>query len=147
MSDIYAFDLALDLCETIPQDVLDLAQWHLGQDSEQAPGEDLSDDSDLDACPLWSGRGTAHRIGGALLGGLVQGARGWGLTVRQEIHAEDLPELKELVEQLARHSVSDGLIGQIRFHESELPDVLFNRSGALVQFSLMQREEVGVLAD
>lgn len=147
MSDIYAFDLALDLRAESSQEVLDLVQWHLGLDSEQVPGGDLSDDSNLDAFPLWSGRGAAHRIGGVLLGGLVHGTRGWALTVRQEIHSEDLPELKELVEQLARHSVSDGLIGQIRFHESELPDVLFNRSGTLVQFSLIQREEVEVLAD
>ncbi|MFC4961958.1 hypothetical protein ACFPFX_37330 [Streptomyces mauvecolor] len=147
MSDIYAFDLALDLRAESSQEVLDLVQWHLGLDSEQVPGGDLSDDSNLDAFPLWSGRGAAHRIGGVLLGGLVHGTRGWALTVRQEIHSEDLPELKELVEQLARHSVSDGLIGQIRFPESELPDVLFNRSGTLVQFSLIQREEVEVLAD
>ncbi|MFI6056188.1 hypothetical protein ACIBCO_39755 [Streptomyces violascens] len=147
MSDIYAFDLALDLRETIPEDVLGVVQWHLGLGPEEAPGGDLSDDSNLDAFPLWSDRGAAHRIGGVLLGELIHGARGWALTVRQEIHSEDLPELKGLVEQLARHSAPDGLIGQIRFHESELPDVLINRSGTLVQFSLTQREEVGVLAD
>ncbi|MFI6469831.1 hypothetical protein ACIBL5_06135 [Streptomyces sp. NPDC050516] len=147
MSDIYAFDLALDLPEATPQNVLAMVQRHLGLEPEEAPVVDPPADDELDAFPLWSGRGAARRIGGVLSGELVRTGHGWSLSVRQEIHAEDLPDLKELVEQLARRAVSEGLIGQIRFHESELPDVLFNRSGNLTQFTLAQEEEVAPLTD
>ncbi|MFE9558906.1 hypothetical protein ACFYOD_36310 [Streptomyces sp. NPDC006703] len=147
MSDIYALDLALDLLETTPEEVLALVRWHLGSELEQAVDGGPSDASEPDAFPLWPGRGPAHRIGGVLLGGLARGVGGWSLTVRQEIHAEDLPDLKELVGQLARYAASEGLIGQIRFHEAELPDALFSRSGNLAQFTLRGEGEVAALAD
>ncbi|MFE9571053.1 hypothetical protein ACFYMW_21445 [Streptomyces sp. NPDC006692] len=147
MSNIYALDLALDLSAATPEEVLALVRWHLGQGLEQAVDGAFSDGSESDAFPLWSGRGPAHRIGGVLLGELARGASGWSLTVRQEIHAEELPDLRGLLGRLTRHGASDGLIGQIRFHETDLPDVLFNRSGNLTQCVLRGREEVVALAD
>ncbi|WP_150494482.1 hypothetical protein [Streptomyces kanamyceticus] len=145
MSDIYAFDLALDLPESTPQDVLTTVRWHLGQ--EQSPDGTSSDDDELDTFPLWAARGASHRIGGALWGSLVQGSRGWSLSVRQEIHAEDLPDLKSLVERLVHHVTQEGLIGQVRFHENEMPDLLCKRNGALVQFALRGWEAEEPLTD
>lgn len=147
MSDIYAFDLALDLLESTPQDVLATVRWHLGQELEQDLHGNSPDDDEPDIFPLWAGRGASHRIGGTLWGSLDQGARSWSLSVRQEVHAEDLPELKGIVERIIRHAVQEGLIGQVRFRENEMPDLLFNRTGALVQFALRGWEAVEPLID
>ncbi|WP_399924767.1 hypothetical protein [Streptomyces kanamyceticus] len=141
MSDIYAFDLALDLAESTPDDVLAAVRWHLGQNSEQERDESAIDGGESDLSPLWGGRGAALRIGGVLWGSLVRGDRKWSLGVRQEIHAEDLEDLKELVERLTRHAVQEGAVGQTRFHEDEIPDLLCNRSGRLIRLRLREREE------
>ncbi|WP_217240421.1 hypothetical protein [Streptomyces sp. AC555_RSS877] len=134
MSDVFAVDLALDFSPTVPSAVLDSVRWHLG-------GRATRDETDVvddmpDFVPLLSGRGPAVRVGGVLTGELFQGADHWSLTARQEIHAELLPELDSLVQMLAYNARTEGVIGQMRFHEEDVPELLINRSGTLVRVPL-----------
>ncbi|WNM30022.1 hypothetical protein RKE30_06205 [Streptomyces sp. Li-HN-5-11] len=138
MSDLFAVDLALDLSPTVPAAVLDRLRRHLGFDV----GGDERDagDETPDFVPLLDRRGPAARIGGVLTGELVQGNGHWSLTARQEIHAELLPDLDELAEMLARNAKVGGVIGQVRFHEEDIPELLINRSGALVKLRLREAD-------
>ncbi|MFF0289244.1 hypothetical protein [Streptomyces sp. NPDC005262] len=136
MSDVYAVDFALDLQSSVPSSVLADLRWHLGI---EAAGESRAEDpvGELgDVFPLLAARGPARRIGGVLVGELTRTAGGWSLTARQEVHAELVPELDLLAERLAWNSSTEGVIGQIRFYEEEIPDLFINRSGALVKASL-----------
>jgi hypothetical protein len=137
MSDMFAVDLALDLSHTVPSAVLDTLRWHLGFNATN-PGADAAEkDVEMpDAVPLLSDRGPAARIGGVLTGELLDGAGHWSLTARQEIHAELLPELDSLVAMLAYNAKTEGVIGQVRFYEEDVPELLINRSGALVRMQL-----------
>ncbi|MFB8024211.1 MULTISPECIES: hypothetical protein [unclassified Streptomyces] len=133
MGDLYAVDLALNLCATVPSALVDELRWHLGS----APGghaDELTGPDDV--FPLLAERGPAARIGGLLTGELHRTGTGWALTARQEVHAESLPGLDPLLEQLARHSATEGVIGQIRFHEEHVPELLISESGCLVRLSL-----------
>ncbi|OLZ69514.1 hypothetical protein AV521_18585 [Streptomyces sp. IMTB 2501] len=136
MSDVFAVDLALDLSPVIPDAVLDDLRWHLGLLDggrtmvDEMPGLE----------PLLAARGPAVRIGGLLTGELVRAADHWSLTARQEVHAELLPELESLVERLAFNATTEGVIGQVRLYEDDVPDVLVNRSGALVRIALRPDE-------
>lgn len=130
MSDVFAVDLALDLAATLPGAVLDDLRWHLGIRDRQ---NDVADELETDQVPLLSARGPATRIGGVLTGELVRAEGHWALTARQEVHAELLPELDSLVERLAFNARTDGVIGQIRFYEEDVPELLINRSGTLVR--------------
>jgi hypothetical protein len=133
MSDLFAVDLALDLSPAVPGAVLDTLRWHLGLDATD--DTDVADDMP-DLVRLLSGRGPATRIGGVQTGELLQSTDHWSLTARQEIHAEFLPELDSLVEMLAYNAKTEGVIGQVRFYEEDVPELLINRSGTLVRMPL-----------
>ncbi|MCX5343922.1 hypothetical protein [Streptomyces atratus] len=133
MSDVYAVDLALDLRASAPSAVLADLRWHLGiKDAADDPADDMTGEIG-DMFPLLAARGPAARIGGVLVGELARTADGWSLTARQEVHAESLPELDSLVVRLARNSGTEGVIGQIRFYEEDVPDLLVSRAGELVK--------------
>ncbi|SMQ18671.1 hypothetical protein SAMN06272771_5125 [Streptomyces sp. Ag82_O1-12] len=143
MSDVFAVDLALDLSPTAPDVVLAHLRRHLEVDRQDdwhlADGnadDGIGDMDRPDFVPLLADRGPAKRIGGLLTGRLLQGPDHWLLTVRQELHAELLPELVELAEMLALHARTDGVIGQVRFYEDDIPELLVNRSGTLVKMPL-----------
>ncbi|MEG8276716.1 hypothetical protein [Streptomyces sp. AHA2] len=131
MSDLYAVDLTLDLSPTVPDTVLELLRLHLG--SEGTGQEDKAE-----FVPLLAGRRPAWRIGGLLTGELLRGEHHWCLTARQEIHAELLPDLMSLAEMLAHHAKTEGVIGQLRWYEDEIPELLVARSGSLVTMDLSQ---------
>ncbi|KOV91579.1 hypothetical protein ADK65_34630 [Streptomyces sp. NRRL B-1140] len=139
MSDVFAVDLALDLSPNLPDAVLAHLRRHLEGDSP----DDGSGEVDWpDFVPLLADRGPATRIGGLLTGRLVQASDHWSLTARQEIHAELLPELVALAEMLAFNARADGVIGQVRFYEDEIPELLINRSGTLVKMPLREAEPI-----
>jgi hypothetical protein len=134
MSDMYAVDLALDLRASVPGTVLADLRWHLGiqaGESDERAGADTGG-----MTPLLAARGPAVRIGGVLVGEFARTGRGWSLTARQEVHAEFLSELDSLAERLVRSSSTEGVIGQIRFYEEDVPDLLINRSGTLLKAPL-----------
>ncbi|MCC2278958.1 hypothetical protein LKL35_26530 [Streptomyces sp. ET3-23] len=64
---------------------------------------------------------------------LADGPRGWFLTARQELHAEELPELHQLMSGLAVHSSPVRPVGHLRFHEEDVPDLLVVRSGTITR--------------
>ncbi|CAL9298289.1 hypothetical protein [Streptomyces sp. SudanB52_2052] len=135
MSDVFAVDLALDLSPTVPEAVLAHLRLHMEGDST----DDDNDEADWpDFVPLLADRGPATHIGGLLTGHLHQGPTHWSLTARQEIHAELLPDLVALAEMLAFNARTDGVIGQVRFYEDEIPELLINRSGTLVKMPLRE---------
>ncbi|MFJ7049431.1 hypothetical protein CTU88_37925 [Streptomyces sp. JV178] len=131
MADLYAVDVSMNLAATVPDAVLSELRRHLGH---EGTGDGL--DEDADDYPLWAERGPAYRIGGVLVGELVGSDRGWALTVRQEIHAEVMAEVEALIEMLALHSATEGVIGQIRFYEDDVPELLLAQSGELMKVSL-----------
>ncbi|MFF3504396.1 hypothetical protein [Streptomyces sp. NPDC003247] len=116
MSDIHELQLNLDLPGSLPPADLALLRRHLG--------EETGEPRHPDAYPLLSARGPAHRIGGTLVGELAPGARGWALTVRQEVHPDEFDELRVLVTWLAARTSTFGTIGCLRFLEHDIPDVL-----------------------
>ncbi|MER5895466.1 hypothetical protein [Streptomyces sp. NPDC001876] len=130
MGDMYAVDLALDLRASVPGAVMDELRRHLGTHPDAREGEPD------DWVPLLAERGPAMRIGGLLVGEVARTGDGWALTARQEVHAELLPDLDALLERLARHCGTEGVIGQIRFYEDHVPELLINESGTLVRTAL-----------
>ncbi len=126
MADLYALDLAFDLVEATPDTVLAEIRRQLTPDEEGAA--------------LLAARGPAWRVGGMLVGEFGPGERGgWALTARQEIHAEQLPDLEDLLMLLAPHIRPPGPVGRIRFYEHESPDLLVLREGRVVQLALDPR--------
>uniref|UniRef100_A0AAU2JXX0 Uncharacterized protein n=1 Tax=Streptomyces sp. NBC_00049 TaxID=2903617 RepID=A0AAU2JXX0_9ACTN len=126
MADLYALDLAFDLVETTPDAVLAEVRRQLAPDPE---GESLLAE-----------RGPAWRVGGMLVGEFGPAERGgWALTVRQEVHAERLPDLEDLLMILAPHIRPPGPVGRIRHYEHESPDLLVLREGRVVQVALDPR--------
>ncbi|MCX4806667.1 hypothetical protein ACFWWM_34285 [Streptomyces sp. NPDC058682] len=122
MADLYALDLAFDLLDTTPDDVLAEVRRHL-------TGEGLL-----------STRGPAWRVGGMLVGEFGPTDRGgWALTVRQEVHEEQLPDLEDLLLLLAPHVRPPGPVGRLRHYEHESPDLLVLREGRVVQLALDPR--------
>ncbi|MFE9723667.1 hypothetical protein ACFYQ5_08740 [Streptomyces sp. NPDC005794] len=134
MSDVYAVDLALNLQASVSSAVLADLRWHLGIEAGENDERGRADTGDM--TPLLAARGPAARIGGVLVGVCTRTDGGWSLTARQEVHAEFLAELDSLVERLAWNSSTEGVIGQIRFHEEDVPDLLVSRSGELVRVRL-----------
>ncbi|MEV7995096.1 hypothetical protein AB0O67_25275 [Streptomyces sp. NPDC086077] len=130
MADMFAVELALDLSPTVPGAVLHTLRWHLGL------GETEPVDATPDLFPLLADRGPATKIGGVLTGELLNGSDHWSLTARQEIHAELLPDLDPLLEMLAAHARWDGVIGQVRFYEEDVPELLVSRTGRMVRVGL-----------
>jgi hypothetical protein len=131
MADLYVVDVSMNLTASLPDAVLSELRWHLGL-GETADGQE----DDAPDYPVWAARGPAKRIGGIRIGELTQAPQGWSLTVRQEVHAESMPQVDALVERLVLHSTTEGVIGQIRFHEDEIPELLLNRSGVLTKAPL-----------
>ncbi|MBM7439032.1 hypothetical protein [Streptomyces sp. HB132] len=144
MGDMYALDLALNLRATTPGAVVDELGRHLGVATgtgaglpEGTAGVETGEPTEpADVFPLLAERGPAARIGGLLVGELHRTAHGWALTARQEVHAESLPDLDPLLARLAQHSSSEGVIGQIRFYEDHVPDLLISEAGTLFRMSL-----------
>lgn len=84
MADLYALDLAFDLLDTTPDDVLTEVRRQ------------------LTGAGLFSPRGPAWRVGGMLVGEFAPADRGgWALTARQEVHEEQLPDVEDLLLLLA----------------------------------------------
>ncbi|MGW6981598.1 hypothetical protein ACWGE1_19470 [Streptomyces sp. NPDC054932] len=122
MADLYALDLAFDLLDTTPDDVLAEVRRQLTGDG------------------LLSTRGPAWRVGGMLVGEFAPTDRGgWALTSRQEVHEEQLPEVEDLLLLLAPHIRPPGPVGRLRFYEHEAPDLLVLREGRVVQLALDPR--------
>ncbi|MER6159981.1 hypothetical protein ABT147_31255 [Streptomyces sp. NPDC001868] len=131
MADLYIVDVSMNLTASVPDMVLSELRHDLGLEET---GDGHADEADNH--PVWAARGPARRIGGVLIGELIGTAEGWSLTVRQEVHAESMPRVDTLIELLAPHSATEGVIGQIRFYEDEIPDLLLNRSGKLTKAPL-----------
>lgn len=122
MADLYAVDLAFDLLDTTPDAVLAQVRRHLTGDG------------------LLSPRGPAWRVGGMLVGEFGPAEHdGWALTVRQEIHEDQLPALEDLLLLLTPHIRPPGPVGRIRHHAHESPDLLVLREGRVVQLALDRR--------
>ncbi|MFD8891682.1 hypothetical protein [Streptomyces sp. NPDC059566] len=122
MADLYALDLAFDLLDTTPDDVLAEVRRQLTGDG------------------LLSTRGPAWRVGGMLVGEFAPAERGgWALTARQEVHEEQLPDVEDLLLLLAPHVRPPGPVGRLRHYENESPDLLVLRDGRVVQLSLDRR--------
>ncbi|MDX3643649.1 hypothetical protein [Streptomyces sp. MB09-02B] len=140
MADLYVVDVSMNLTASLPDAVLTELRRHLGlgetADGQEDDAPDDPDDPDDPGHPVWAARGPAKRIGGIRIGELAQTPEGWSLTVRQEVHAESMPQVDALVERLLLHSTTEGVIGQIRFHEDEIPELLLNRSGVLTKAPL-----------
>ncbi|MFJ8883789.1 hypothetical protein ACIRJR_10290 [Streptomyces sp. NPDC102402] len=147
MGDMYAVELSLNLRATVPSAFVDALERHLGTaagtggtgGTGAGPAEGTAE-APADVFPLLAERGPASRIGGLLVGELHRTDGGWALTARQEVHAECLSDLGPLLEQLARHSSTEGVIGQIRFYEDHVPELLISESGTLVRMSLKPDE-------
>ncbi|MFF0553409.1 hypothetical protein ACFYUL_31110 [Streptomyces sp. NPDC004311] len=123
MADLYALDLAFDLLEGTPDAVLTEVRRQL-----VAPDGLLGE------------RGPAWRVGGMLVGEFAANERGgWSLTIRQELHAEQLPEMEDFLVALAPHIRPPGPVGRIRHHEHESPDLLVLREGRVLQLALDRR--------
>ncbi|AZQ73333.1 MULTISPECIES: hypothetical protein [Streptomyces] len=127
MSDLYELQLAWELGDTLPGEVLDDLRWHMGLQGEEPL------DGDLEREPLLAARGPALRIGGVLFSELARGRRGWSVTVRQEMHAEELPELHDLLSRLAAHAPSIDPVGQLRHYEGHVPELLMVQAGAVTR--------------
>lgn len=122
MADLYALDLAFDLLDTTPDDVLTEVRRQ------------------LTGAGLFSPRGPAWRVGGMLVGEFAPADRGgWALTARQEVHEEQLPDVEDLLLLLAPHIRPPGPVGRIRHYENEAPDLLVLREGRVVQLALDPR--------
>lgn len=122
MADLYALDLAFDLVESTPDAVVAELRRQLAPEG------------------LLGERGPAWRVGGMLVGEFAPNdLGGWALTTRQEIHAELLPDLEDLLLLLAPHIRPPGPVGRIRHYEHESPDLLVLREGRVVQLALDPR--------
>lgn len=122
MADLYALDLAFDLIETTPDTVVAELRRQLAPDG------------------LLGARGPARRVGGMLVGDFgPDGGDGWALTTRQEVHAEQLLDLEDLLLLLTPHIRPPGPVGRIRHYEHESPDLLVLREGRVVQLALDRR--------
>ncbi|MEV1019698.1 hypothetical protein [Streptomyces sp. NPDC050264] len=130
MSDMYALDLALELSGATPAPFVDDLRWHLGVADER--------EADEDEWPLLAGRGPALHAGGALVAELVHASDTWYLTVHQEVHEENLDDVDALLNRLVKHTVREGVIGQLRFYEDAVPDLLINRAGTLAKVALLR---------
>ncbi|MEU6310857.1 hypothetical protein [Streptomyces sp. NPDC047014] len=123
MADLYALDLAFDLLEGTPEPVLAEVRRQL-----------IAPDG------LFGERGPAWRVGGMLAGAYAPNERGgWSLTLRQEVHAEQLPEVEDFLTTLSPHIRPPGPVGHIRHYEHESPDLLVLREGRVVQLTLDRR--------
>lgn len=81
MADLYALDLAFDLLDSTPDTVLAEVRRQLAPDTG-----------------LLCARGPAWRVRGVLVGEFAPTEHGgWALTARQEIHAEQLPDLEDFL--------------------------------------------------
>ncbi|MFC5144878.1 hypothetical protein [Streptomyces aureoversilis] len=141
MSDIYELQLALDLPDTLPETDIAVLGRHLSDEGGYAGGDADRDEPDEEAggpetYPLLASRGPAWRIGGALVGELCRGPRGWALTARQEVHPDEFPALEALLVWLAARTSTPGPIGYLRFYESTVPDVLMTDGQVPCRMSL-----------
>ncbi|MZE76915.1 hypothetical protein [Streptomyces xinghaiensis] len=59
-----------------------------------------------------------------LIGELAESPRGWSLTARQELHPDQFQDLHFLLKHLAAHTGTPGPIGQLRFLEHHVPDLI-----------------------
>jgi hypothetical protein len=128
MSDLHELQLALDLPESLSDSELALLRRHLGQEGEGAAWAYEG--------PLFAQRGAAYRIGGALVGELCAGSRGWALTVRQEVHPEQFDALRRLMEWIGARTTSVGVVGHLRFLEDDVPELLLAQGGTVRRMTL-----------
>ncbi|MFJ9656629.1 hypothetical protein ACIRPR_01495 [Streptomyces griseoflavus] len=138
MADIYELQLALHLPDDLPSPDLDLLRRHLGQPEDGGEGRDGREDGDggdrhdeAYEYPLLASRGPARKIDGALVGELHPDHRGWALSARQEVHPNEFDDLGRLVQWLGARTTTVGTIGHLRFHESDVPDLLIARNGSV----------------
>jgi hypothetical protein len=131
VGDLYEFNLALDLRDDLTEAELADLRFHLTPGPER---DYAADESEWAPEPLLAGTGPAYRIGGSLFAVLERRRRepGWALTARQEVHAESIDDLRDLVLRLVRHSAYPYCnIGHLRFFEDEQPEALVVREGGL----------------
>lgn len=134
MADLYELVLALDLRDLTPDEEAEL-RWHVGA-GERPERLVFGTDANLEAWPLgdpndpdcewekaepealFAATGPAHRIGGALVRRLEPRDNGWALTVRQELHPDQFPALRSILERLGPRAARDGFVGYLRFYEN-----------------------------
>lgn len=138
MADLYELQLALHLPGTISPEDLALLRWHLALEGGRQ--------DDGYAYSLWEARGTAWRIGGALVGELHLDGAQWALTVRQEVHPDAFDDVRRIVLWLGARTTTVGTIGYFRFYERHFPDVLIAEAGT-VRREILRGEEVVETAD
>ncbi|MFF8633262.1 hypothetical protein ACF052_03460 [Streptomyces pilosus] len=136
MADVHELQLALHLPDSLPAPELDLLRWHLGEaggdseaEGEVAGGADRHDEAY--GYPLLASRGPAWKIDGVLVGELHLGSRGWALSARQEVHPDEFDDLGRLVRWLGARTTTVGVLGHLRFYETDVPDLLIARDGSV----------------
>ncbi|MFR9750995.1 hypothetical protein ACL02S_08155 [Nocardia sp. 004] len=136
MADMFEFLISVDLRDELSAaDVAEL-RWQLGSGAAPEDGFRIEsgacfaiegDDGEpvpLDPEPLLGLHGPAWKIGGMLHANLERSSAGWHLEARQELHAETLQEMTELMLWLYRR-VDLGMVGpdgsvelgRLRWHE------------------------------
>nr|BFE63916.1 hypothetical protein GCM10020063_084420 [Dactylosporangium thailandense] len=129
MADVFEILVTLNLSAEIPGDELAELRWHLGL-GEQRP-EVLPLTGPFDPEPVFAARGAAWKVGGAVVGELVERGKGWALTVLQEVHPDELPTLHALLTGVARHADQVGFAGFVRFYEDDAPESFTVSGGQL----------------
>jgi hypothetical protein len=134
--------LALDLRDGLTGAELAELRWHVGQGPRPEAFAIVTDHFmvevdgrlEVDPAPLLAGSGEAYRIGGTLHSSLAprDGAAGWRLDLRQELHAEELESLRVLLDRLAGYADGGGgPVGHLRFYEDDRPAPLVLRDGVI----------------
>jgi hypothetical protein len=135
VADLYELVLGLDLRDLTPDEEAEL-RWHVGAagrperlvlgTDRSLPTWPLGDPADPDCEwetaepePAFANTGPAYRIGGLRMAAMETRDNGWALTVRQELHPDDFPALRAILERLGPRAVHDGFVGHLRFYESD----------------------------
>jgi hypothetical protein len=128
MADVFEVLVKLNLRADVPADELAELRWHLGL-LEQPDALPLTGGFDHD--PVFAARGPAWKVGGVLIGELIEREAGWALTVLQEVHPDEFPAMHALLTGIARHSDQIGFAGFVRFYENDLPEPFTVSGGQL----------------
>jgi hypothetical protein len=140
MADAYELVLSVDL-RALPDDDLAELRWHVGGGAlpavfpsgydgwaERFPVGDPADPDCVwevaDPVPLFAARGVAWKVGGVLLGDLVErGDGGFALSVRQEFHPDQLGSVQPVLTWLGRWTLVPPF-GYVRWYSSTVIEPL-----------------------